>query len=168
MRIPIFLSSPSAKNLTPQQTKIRKLIEGQLRKLDLEPRSLGSSDYPTKCPLTEVLVIARQCSGGVILGFEQFVATKGMPTKPRAKAIKEPVSFPTPWNNLEAGILFGLQLPLLIFREKDIGGGVFDLGTTDVFVHNMPIPGKGLSKQPGLKEVFLSWQTNVRAKYYQL
>jgi hypothetical protein len=167
MRIPVFVSSPSWKNLDTNQTQVRKLIEDQLRRLDLEPRSLGSSDYPKEYPLKEVLVIARQCSGGVILGFEQFRATKGLWVRAKSKAISQPIPFPTPWNNLEAGILFGLRLPLLIFKEKDIEGGVFDNGVTDVFVHKMPLPGTAASKQKGLREVFLSWQTNVRGKYYQ-
>src|SRR5207302_5783912 len=50
------------------------------------------------------------------------------------------VSMPTPWNHLEAGILFGLRLPLLIFREKEIEGGVVDRGVSDVFIHDMPAP----------------------------
>jgi hypothetical protein len=168
MRIPIFLSSPSWKNLNPDQTEIRKLVEDQLRKLGLEPRSLGSSDYPKEYPLKEVLVIARQCSGGVILGFEQFRATRGSWKKAKSKVITKPVPFPSPWNNLEAGILFGLRLPLLIFKEENIEGGVFDHGVTDVFVHKMPPPGITLFRQAGLADVFLSWQTNVRKKYYKL
>jgi len=44
----------------------------------------------------------------------------------RAKlSAKDTVSFPSPWNHLEAGILFGLRLPLPIFRESTILGGVF-------------------------------------------
>jgi hypothetical protein len=167
MKIPIFLSSPSWKNLNPDQTKIRRLVEKLLGDLDLEPRSLGSSDYPKEYPLKEVLVIARQCSGGVILGFEQFRATEGSWMKASSAPISKPLPFPTPWNNLEAGILFGLRLPLLIFKEQDIEGGVFDYGVTDVFVHKMPLPGMPPKKQAGLKDVFLSWQTNVREKYYR-
>lgn len=166
MRIPVFVSSPSWKNLTEAQVKIRKLVEDQLRRLGLDPRSLGSSDYPKEYPLKEVLVIARQCSGGVILGFEQFRATKGAWTKGRPQPISKAIPFPTPWNNLEAGILFGLRLPLLIFKESGIEGGVFDNGVTDVYVHKMPFPNTPPSQQEGLREVFLSWQTNVRSKYY--
>ena len=168
MRIPVFISSPSWENLNDSQKQVRKLVEDQLRRYDLEARSLGSSDYPKEYPLKEVLVIARQCSGGVILGFEQFRATKGQWLKAKTKAISKPVPFPTSWNNLEAGILFGLRLPLLIFKEKEIAGGVFDTGVTDVYVHNMPKPGMPVSQQKGLREVFLSWQGSVRERYYRL
>ncbi|MFY9959029.1 hypothetical protein [Bradyrhizobium sp.] len=45
---------------------------------------------------------------------------------------------PTPWNHLEARILFSRRLPVLVFREKGISGGIFDEGVTDVFIHKMP------------------------------
>jgi hypothetical protein len=84
---------------------------------DLEPRALGRSDYPTFLPLHEVLILARHCSGGVILGFEQFRAEAGTwkrwETKEKQVEKGTPVPFPTPWNHLGAGILFSLGLPLL-------------------------------------------------------
>ena len=48
------------------------MIIRQLDDNDLEARALGRSDYPTELPLREVLLIARHCPGGIILGFEQF------------------------------------------------------------------------------------------------
>ena len=112
-------------------------------------------------------MIARECSGGIVLGFEQFRATDGSWMKSKSQPISNPIPFPTPWNNLEAGILFGLQLPLLIFKEEGIEGGVFDQGVTDVFIQTMPLPGVPASEQKGLKEVFLTWHGNVRGKYDQ-
>ena len=78
-----------------------------------------------------------------------------------------PVSFPTPWNQLEAGILFGLKLPLLIFRESEVYGGVFDVGTTEVFVHKMPPARPTAKKRDELKEVFLKWHAAVSKVYYE-
>src|SRR5436190_20292501 len=53
------------------------------------------------------------CSGGIILGFEQFRASGGL--KKRGTAAEEHVStsipFRTAWNHLESGIPFGLHLP---------------------------------------------------------
>jgi len=141
MKIPVFVSSPTA--LSPEQEDSRERIVKFLDKLNLEPRALGRSDYPTDYPLREVLVIAKHCSGGVILGFEQVRATGGL-VKPGTKSEKKiksnaPLSIPTPWNHLEAGIMFGLRLPLLIFRQEGVSGGVFDNGVTDVFVHTIPV-----------------------------
>ncbi|HEV7508492.1 MAG TPA: hypothetical protein VGS07_26665 [Thermoanaerobaculia bacterium] len=154
MKIPVFVSSPTS--LSIEQAASRAVIVKLLSDNGLESRSLGQTDYPTELPLREVLTIARRCSGGVILGFEQIRADAGIkkPGTPKEAAITTPVSFPTPWNQLEAGILFSLRLPLLVFRETNINGGVFDEGVTDVFLHPMP-PGKlSTSSKNSLKQVF--------------
>jgi hypothetical protein len=162
VEIPVFVSSPTS--LSSDQDHARSIVLRQLGKYKLTPRSLGRSDYPTELPLREVLVIAKHCAGGVILGFEQFRSLDGVskPGTAEEKRVRSATSFPTPWNNLEAGILFGLGLPLLIFRDSEISGGIFDTGVTDVFIHPMPTIGKS----DGLNDVFLKWQSNVRQRYY--
>jgi hypothetical protein len=164
--IPVFVSCPTA--LNPGQDAARALVLRQLRRFHLDPRALGRSDYPTELPLREVLVIARHCSGGVILGFEQFRSIRGI-RKPGTSAAAEvsDVPFPTPWNHLEAGVLFGLTLPLLIFREQGVEGGVFDSGVTDVFIHAMPHSDDERQRKQALNDVFLKWQAEVRRHYYR-
>ena len=167
MRIPVFVSCPTSLNRT--QDSARRRVISELERLGLEPRALGRSDYPTDYPLREVSVIAKHCSGGVILGFEQFYATAGF-RKRGAKGeskISAPVSFPTSWNHLEAGILFGLKLPLLVFKEDGIEGGVFDNGVTDAFVHRMPDAKMKADAREALTAVFLKWQASVRRHYYR-
>ena len=70
MDIPVFVSCPTS--LSPHQNDARKIILSHLQQYKLEARSLGRSDYPTELPLREVLVIAKHCAGGIILGFEQY------------------------------------------------------------------------------------------------
>jgi len=171
MKIPVFVSSPTA--LNEEQTASRAVLMRFLDELNLEPRALGRSDYPSELPLREVLIIARHCAGGIILGYEQFQSTagtwkRGLGKKNGEKKLQpnETVSFPTPWNQLEAGILFGLGLPLLIFREEGITGGVFDIGVTDVFIHPTPSPQITLKDRDNIKEVFLKWHAKASARYY--
>ena len=134
-------------------------------------RSIFLSSYPKDVPLKEVFAIARHCHGGVILGFQQLKATAGVWKQgtPEEKKIgrSTPVLLPTAWNQLEAGILFGLKLPLLIFREAEVFGGVFDVGTTEVFVHEMPPQRPSSKKRSELKEVFLKWHAEVSRTYYE-
>jgi hypothetical protein len=172
MKIPVFVSSPTA--LNSGQAASRAVIMGILDDLNLEPRALGRSDYPSELPLREVLVIARHCAGGIILGYEQFQATagtwkRGLGPKQGERKLKpkEAPSFPTPWNQLEAGILFGLGVPLLIFRETGVSGGVFDNGVTDVFIHPTPEPKITVEDRLSLKEVFLKWYAKASARYYE-
>lgn len=167
MKIPVFVSCPTS--LSDAQEGARKVILRELDRANLEPRALGRSDYPTELPLREVLLLARHCSGGVVLGFEQFQAASGVSKRGTAdeKAVRSATQFPTPWNHLEAGILFGLQLPLLVFAEDGIAGGVFDRGVTDVFIHRMPAPAMSTSAKKALSAVFQKWQASVRSHYYQ-
>jgi hypothetical protein len=167
MKIPIFVSAPS--DLNPKQEKVRSFIAEELEQFRLEWRALGRSDYPTDLPLLEVSVLATHCSGGLILGFEQCFIEKGI--RKRGVLEKEKAAtnlvFPTPWNHLEAGVLFGLGLPLLVFREDGIDGGIFDVGVSDVFVHKMPPPDLTEKKRMEIRDVFLKWQARVREHYYR-
>jgi hypothetical protein len=166
LKIPVFVSCPTVLNKIQQSG--RKLILAELDRLGLEPRALGRSDYPTDFPLREVLVVAKHCSGGVILGFEQFLARSGTFKRDttESRRLTKAVPFPSSWNHLEAGILFGRGLPLLIFKEAEISGGIFDPGVSDVFVHQMPKPGMSVQSRDSLREVFMKWQARVRSHYY--
>lgn len=169
MKIPVFVSSPTALNKAQQESY--DLVIKHLIDLQLEPRRLGDSDYPNDYPLREVAVIAKHCSGGVILGFEQLRVFKGIVKPGTFKEEKfdseDFISIPTPWNHLESGILFGLKLPLLIFREANITGGVFDEGVTDVFVQKMPSSNQTKVDMSGLNQVFLKWYARVSEHYFR-
>jgi len=163
MEIPVFVSCPTT--LNDKQAISRAIVMRLLKRYSLEPRALGRSDYPTELPLREVLGISRHCAGGIILGFEQYRSLQGInkPGTTEEQYQNFVTSFPTPWNQLEAGILFGLRLPILIFKEGDISGGIFDLGVSDVFIHSMP---DDASDSRALNAVFLKWQANVQQRYH--
>lgn len=170
MLIPVFVSSPTESNLNNGQESVRRLVAGELGRLGLAERTLGQTDYPTSFPLREVLTLAKHCSGGVILGFTQFEATagtwkKGTPFKSTVSKTR-PVAFPTQWNQLEAGILFALAVPLLVFRDHGITGGVFDPGATDLFIHEMPKANVKYTERKALRAVFQRWAAQVRSHYY--
>lgn len=168
MKIPVFVSCPTM--LAKNQETARKVVINHLDSMGLEPRAVGRTDYPDMFPLKEVAVLARHCSGGVILGFEQFSAPSGVwkrGTKEEDR-VRGKVCFPSPWNHIEAGILFSLGIPLIIFREDTIKGGVFDHGVTDIFVHKMPMGRLSATEKDSLKQVLLKWQGKVQSHYYSL
>jgi hypothetical protein len=168
-KIPVFVSAPTALNAKQKQSY--KRIMHLLERENLEPRALGRSDYPTEYPLKEVYMIARRCAGGVILGYSQSIASKlkikpGVPIKgKKGPQFERNVKFPTPWNQLEAGILFSLRLPLMVFREDGITGGVFDVGVTDVFINRLPL-GR-IAREEELQMIFSIqiWVARVREHY---
>ena len=166
MRIPVFVSCPS--DLSPTQESTAKLIKTMIDKNKLAWRALGRSDYSYKLPLTEVLGMVRHCSGGIILGFKQFESPSGVfkPDTPNEKVVSSPVVMPTPWNHLEAGILFNQNLPILIFKEDGISGGVFDIGTPDIFIQKMPSPPLTPEAKEDLDTLFQNWASDVKRHYY--
>jgi hypothetical protein len=104
-----------------------------------------------------------------VLGFEQFHSGGGTWKRgvPEERASADEVLIPTSWNHLEAGVLFSLGLPLLVFAQEGVTGGVFDPGVTDVFVHPMPSPDMKTASKRGLQAVFQKWQASVRTHYYR-
>ena len=168
MKIPVFVSRPTT--LNEAQTSSYEIILEELDRLGLEARRLGDSDYPSEFPLREVYVLAKHCSGGVILGFEQVFLASGISKRGTGQDSEKSLtslSFPSPWNQLEAGILFSLGVPLLVFKEETISGGVFDLGVSDVFIHRMPYAKMPPAERAAVAAVFLKWQARVSLLYYQ-
>ena len=116
--------------------------------------------------------MVRHCSGGLILGFQQYK----FPTKTflpheaisdSEKHRNETVFEATPWNNLEAGIIFSLDIPMLVFREKGITGGVFDIGgQPDLFIQDMPSEADFAIHEDRLQTLFQNWASDVKSHYY--
>ena len=169
MKIPVFVSSPTSLNIGQEASM--KIVLEEINRFELEPRTLGRSDYPTELPLREVYVISRHCAGGIILGFEQFVTSSGIRKRGTdeedAVDVGSPVKFPTPWNHLESGILYSFGLPMLVFKEDGISGGVFDRGATGAYIHKMPTPKMSYGEQRSFSGVVLKWQSKVREFYYK-
>ncbi len=111
----------------------------------------------------------KHCSGGVVLGFEQYHFPAGGILRRGSKAVeavKDPMILPTAWNNLEAGALFSQNIPIMIFKEQGITGGIFDIGTTEVFVHPMPNQRMTKKNREALDTVFQKFSSEVRRHYY--
>lgn len=185
-RIPVFSSLPS--KLNGPQAVSKGYIYQRLRAFGLDPRTVGGSDLAIRNPLHEVRTLARHCAGGIILGYSQVTAERARRYRrlldEEGNASIEPEDFenyaaPTPWNQLETGILFGLGLPLFVLRETSVAGGIFDEGSGDVLVHPMPMPSSrweahggpdqrlmNKSAESAFDEALLRWQGLVRAQYY--
>lgn len=186
-RIPVFSSLPSKLNAAQEASK--RYIYSRLRAFGLDPRTVGGSDTAIVNPLHEVRTVARHCAGGIILGYKQITAARAVRHVTRkldddgtVEVTTETIrnyAAPTPWNQLETGILFGLGLPLFILKEGGVSGGVFDEGSADVLVHSMPMPPRKWAfadgweaaisdprDQRSFDEALLRWQGLVRSQYY--
>ena len=132
--VPVFVSMPT--KLNPAQQSAYAGIERSLQQLRLEPRTVGRSDHPLQAPLGEVYQLARQCSGGLILGFRQASASDTIlfPDSEWRRTGVE-THWPSAWNQLEAGILYSLGVPMLVFAESGVTGGIFDRSVGNLFIH---------------------------------
>lgn len=118
------------------------------------------------------MTIMQHCAGGIVLGFEQtrLCIHNGQGNVEHSPLLTQPVpkvaSFPTPWNHLEAGMMFARGLPMLVFKDAGINGGIFDTGVTDVFIHTMPKEPMAKAELDALDLMFQNWAARVRRHYY--
>jgi hypothetical protein len=134
----IFVSKPTTQ--TSRQSEFTSKLEEILEARDFNIRSLGTSDFSNVAPLLKIQKIMDDCEGALILGLKQLNINKGIlkqNTKSERKIINN--DLPTPWNHIEAGIAFALKIPLLIIKEEGIEGGIFDMGSSDRFIHQINI-----------------------------
>jgi hypothetical protein len=163
LKIPVFVSCPTT--LAPVQEASRQAIFEQLELLQLEPRAIGRSDYPNNDPLREVLVLARRCAGGLVLGFSQFTVAQGVSRAGTSR--EQPIAdmkLPTPWNHIEGSIIYSLGLPIMILSEPGISDGIFDRYVAELFIHNIPSPEEASSEN--FRSLLLRWSSAVRRAYY--
>ncbi|MGI5400133.1 hypothetical protein ACQEVG_11870 [Streptomyces sp. CA-135486] len=166
MRIPVFVSCPT--DLNPEQEIVRGYLFDWIENNSLTAHTLGRSDYSRQSTLHEVLVLGKRCCGALVLGFEQMYSDKLFKKRgTSAESQVKGVSLPTPWNHLEAGIMYAQRIPLLIFREEGISGGIFDSGTVDGFVHSMPSV-EELGKDPRTESMLQRWSGEVMNNYYNV
>jgi hypothetical protein len=167
MRYSVFVSTPNC--LNQRQTEVYHFFLNELSQNGLEPHTLGQTHQPTQSPLHEVLVLAKHMCGGLILGFEQFCAIDGVskPGTERQAKISDPKYFPSPWNQLEAGILYTLGLPLLILKEASIEGGIFDHGVTRWYTHTLPSGELLEAQKKTIVTIIGDWKAQVREYFYR-
>ena len=165
IKIPVFVSAPSL--LNPAQQSIYDYVVGALAEEKLQPRSLGRSDFPESDPITEVYYVARACYGGLILGFSQIEAKTGVIRRgtPGEVSLEKPLILPTPWNQIEGGILAALRKPLIVFAEKGVSGGVFDQGAIRGYLQVFDPAAMSVHDWDQIRERIRHWTAIVRTTY---
>lgn len=165
MTVPVFVSLPS--KLTVRQGAVYKKIAATLQTLHLDPRTVGRSDHALQSPLGRVYQVAKRCSGGLILGFRQ-TAMHSMTQWPGTKHAlpRKACFFASPWNQLEAGILYALGVPLLVFAEEGIVEGIFERGVGNLFIHEFRCEKEAEAAQtPQMNHLIEAWARHVHNHY---
>lgn len=163
MTTSVFLSRPTL--LTDAQDGFCSALMEILAQHGLRPRTVGLTDFGNRTPLSIVRRVMAECAGAMILGFGQLTVESGM-RKPGTRAevpVPRGLAFPTPWNQLEAGMAFVLSLPLFVVRESSVAAeGIFDAAVADYFVHHAELTSDWL-RSPAFQQPFEEWAAEVRA-----
>lgn len=155
----IFVSRPSTRN--ESQEEFLEHLDGLLQQRELRPVVVGQTEYPNGAPINAVRDRMESCEGAIILGLEQLHVVDGR-DKPGSDEEEhvEDVHLPTPWNHIEAGMAFMLDLPMLIIKEEGVEGGVFDVGNSDRFIHQAAMTTDWLDSQQ-FSQPFNSWHEEI-------
>ena len=169
MKIPVFVSVGS--KLSKEQEEIKKFFFEQMSDVhDLHPRNVGTTDSAMKAPLTEVVALARHCSGALILGFEEIQIVQAKKLDKSTDTWKDQqfnaYSYSTPWNQLEAGVCKALNLPLMVFSEG-VNGGIFDVGASEYFIQSLPNIADFEQNKKSISSKIAQWRSQVLNHYYE-
>lgn len=155
----IFVSKPNS--LSTSQTQFCDELFSLLKARGLSPRTLGQTDFPNESPINAVRTVLMECSGVIVLGLKQTLILDGL--HKAGTADESPLRnccLPTAWNHIEAGMGFMLKLPMLIIKEPDVRSGIFDVGSTDKFIHQADLSNGYLSSERFLQP-FNAWHSEV-------
>ncbi|MCC2666875.1 MAG: hypothetical protein K0S63_791 [Gammaproteobacteria bacterium] len=154
----IFLSRPTW--VSPELEEGLTNFLMSLSNMGLIPRTLGSSDYPSKAPLDEVIEIMEQCQGAIVLGYPQILIEKGVI---KSKAVEKILSLPTEWNHIEAALAYSKGLPIIILHHTGVSRGVFDRGVMNAFVHEVDFSQPSWCLNSGLNGAIQKWKLNCES-----
>lgn len=158
-RTRVFLSRPGCLGY-PYQLKVSVLLE-RLEAEGLDVQTLERPDYPNFGMVGEVRRIMSSCDGAIITGFPELRIERGLwrSGTPEEKRVED-LAETTPWSQIEGGMAVMLGIPILVFRERGVGGGIFDIGPNEVGVYQVFVDDDPTSK------VFLSpfsnWCSDAR------
>jgi hypothetical protein len=133
-----------------------------MRSHELNPRTLGASDYPSKTPLDEVISLMSLCSGAIILGYPQIYVEKGM-LKDQAIPTPntQPYFLPTEWNHIEAGLAHARGLPLLVIHHRGVRRGIFDRGAISNFIYERDLTDASWPLHEDINGAFAKWKSEL-------
>ncbi|OIQ97470.1 hypothetical protein GALL_204800 [mine drainage metagenome] len=126
----IFLSRPNW--IHPDYEEGLKNFLNLIKSHDLNPRTIGTTDFPSKSPMDGVIDLMNQCEGAIILGYPQINISIGHLKEKEVSSLY----LATEWNHIETAIAYSLGLPLLVIHDTNVTRGVFDRGVLNSFLYS--------------------------------
>lgn len=154
--IDVFLSRPT--DIADNQLRGLNNLLSLLKLAELNPRTLGTTDYPQESPLNEIVEILHSCSGMIVLGYPKIIIEKGLI---KGINVTEPVKLASEWNQIEASLAYAAQMPLLIICEIGVSFGFFDKGSANCFVHQVDFSNPDWCMQESIQGAIKKWKDRV-------
>lgn len=131
-----------------------------LAHMGITPRTLGSSDYPSKAPLDEVIGIMNECQGAIILGYPQIKISEG---SIKETQLTNEITLATEWNHIEAALAYSKGIPLLVIHHTNVSRGIFDRGVMNVFLHCIDLTSPTWSMNASLDGALEKWKDHCKS-----
>jgi hypothetical protein len=157
--------SVGAPHLAVQETFLVRL-ERSLRSRGFRSLTLGRNNYDNRNPLRAIRDLMLRCEGAVIVGFDRRVAPvaiekQGSVSERRLRNVRTA----TPWNHLEAGMAFQLDIPMLILKDRATHPeGILDQSVGEYLVFEFDIESESEGLSPPLKRTIETWAAQVRER----
>ena len=132
-----------------------------LKVLDLNPRTLRTTDDPSRAPLDEIISLLDLAAGAVILGYPQIEVTAG---SLKGQEIRAPLLLSTEWNHIEAGLAYARGLPLLVIHHVGVNRGIFDRGATPASLYERDLAIPHWPLDPDLQGAVKKWKQDCLAR----
>lgn len=160
--INVFISHPTPYNKF--QDNFLSLIELELKKHSLNPTNLGKNNWSFRSPLKPIKEIMDTCVAAIIIGLERhhsFIGYEKEFSKDEKEIIHKYSS--SPWIQIEAGMAFQANLPLLILKEDKVyAEGILDPQISDSFIFEFELKKMQNKLSPELTEIILSWVKHIK------
>ena len=157
--IDVFLSRPTY--IPKKQKKGINDFCTLLKTMDLNPRTLGTTEKPVSAPLNEVLNILNECSGMIVLGISQICVKAGTL---KEKKIKGLLKLATEWNQIEAALAYSKKKPLLIIHDEGISRGIFDRGALAGYIYDVNFNNENWYANEDIMGALQSWKRQLTKK----
>ncbi|WP_367848206.1 hypothetical protein [Rhodoferax sp. WC2427] len=115
----VFMSVGS--NGTPQQVAATDQIFSVVQASGLSPRQMEKNEWTAEQPLRGIRKVIEECQGAVVVAFTRYDFPSG--TEYQKNGVQAPLlnaRFPTVWNQIEAALAYGRDLPLLVVCEHGL------------------------------------------------
>jgi hypothetical protein len=115
----VFISVGS--NGSQHQRDATETIFSVIAATGLSPRQMEKNEWSSEQPLRAIRRVINECHGAVIVAFTRYEFLSGVERgKNDATISLGPTYFPTIWNQIEAALAYGRDIPLLIICETGL------------------------------------------------